>query len=73
MTLPSADSKLDIRTLERALRDGTLTKKDLEKHLKSLPDEQSKSEEIHPAEAAQKISRKISKESESTEEPTFSV
>lgn len=70
MTLPSADSKLDVRTLERALRDGTLTKKDLEKHLKSLPDEQSKMEEISPMEAAQKISKEPQ---ELTEEPTFSV
>jgi hypothetical protein len=39
MTIKQDDPRFwDVRTLERRLRRGQITKKDIEKHLKSLPD-----------------------------------
>jgi hypothetical protein len=39
MTISREDPRFwDVRTLERRLRRGQVTKKDYEKHLKSLPD-----------------------------------
>jgi hypothetical protein len=34
----------DVRTLDRRVRKGQVTRKDVEKHLKSLPDVESKGE-----------------------------
>lgn len=39
MTITRDDPRFwDVRTLERRLRKGQITKKDYEKHLKSIPD-----------------------------------
>jgi hypothetical protein len=43
MTITRDDSRYwDVRTLERRLRRGQLTKKDYEKYLKALPDSHDK-------------------------------
>ena len=42
--------KFDIRVRERYLRDGIVSQKDLDKHLKDLPDEAANSEESNPFE-----------------------
>ena len=56
------DTKFDQRTRDRALRDGSLTKEDLQKHLKTLPDESGQTEEVPVFEEPQK-----------GDEPTFSA
>ncbi|MDO8526419.1 MAG: hypothetical protein Q7T03_01885 [Deltaproteobacteria bacterium] len=40
------NDKFDIRTRDRELRNGTIAKQDVEKYMKSLPDEASNAEEI---------------------------
>lgn len=43
MTITRDDPRFwDVRTLERRLRKGQITKKDYEKHLKSIPDSAEK-------------------------------
>jgi hypothetical protein len=49
MTISREDPRFwDVRTLERRLRRGQLTKKDYEKHLKSLPDIADKAAAVEP-------------------------
>ncbi len=40
------DRTYDVRTVERNVRKGTLSKKDLDKHLKTLPDVADKGQAI---------------------------
>lgn len=42
----SNDRVFDVRILELELRDGTLTDKDIQKFIKSLPDLDSQAEEV---------------------------
>ena len=47
MTITRDDPRFwDVRTLERRLRKGQISKKDYEKHLKSLPDVDEKKSSI---------------------------
>lgn len=47
MTITRDDPRFwDVRTLERRLRKGQISKKDYEKHLKSLPDVDDKKSSI---------------------------
>lgn len=50
MMKQTTDLKLDVRTRERALREGSLTKEELSKYLKSLPDESANTEDISVSE-----------------------
>jgi len=63
--------KLDVRTRERLLRNGTLTKEELQKHLKSLPDESNNAEEVAVFEEKTEPEGKPS--NKRGEEPTFSA
>jgi len=58
----------DLRTLEKDLRDGKISKKEVDAYLKSLPDEKANTEEI--AVTVEERSPRTSVTSE--EEPTFS-
>jgi hypothetical protein len=42
----SNDRVFDVRILEMELRDGTLTEKDIQKFLKSLPDLEGQADEV---------------------------
>ncbi len=47
MTITRDDPRFwDVRTLERRLRKGLISKKDYEKHLKSLPDVEEKKSSV---------------------------
>lgn len=60
------DAKFDIRTVERAFREGGFTQKDFEKYLKDLPDESGNVEEVPVFEESET-------DGSSSKEPTFSV
>lgn len=68
MTIRYGDPKFDIRTLKANLREGKLTHKEVEAHLKNLPDESKNAEEIVPFE--EKSQKKLSV-SRKSKEPTF--
>lgn len=40
------NNKFDLRTMQRSLREGKITQKEWEAHLKSLPDESANSEAL---------------------------
>jgi hypothetical protein len=44
----TAERLFDVRTVERNLRKGTLSKKDFDKHLKTLPDVAEKAQSVDP-------------------------
>ena len=67
------DSKFDLRTRERALRDGNLNKEELQKHLKSLPDEAANTEEIPVFEETPAPTPSKKTTSPDSSEPTFSA
>lgn len=67
MTICYGDPKFDIRTLKANLREGKLTHKEVEAHLKNLPDESKNAEEIVPFE--EKSQKKPSPRK--SKEPTF--
>lgn len=47
MTINREDQRFwDVRTIDRRVRRGFITKKEIEKHLKSLPDVADKSEKL---------------------------
>lgn len=46
MSIDYGDSQFDLRTLNRSLREGKITSKEVDHYLKGLPDEAKKSEEI---------------------------
>lgn len=48
MSSRDEDRLFDVRTLERNLRKGLVTKKDLEKHIKGLPDAADKATACNP-------------------------
>ncbi|MDP2600878.1 MAG: hypothetical protein Q8P84_09145 [Deltaproteobacteria bacterium] len=63
--------KLDTRTRERMLRNGSLSKEEFQKHLKSLPDEANNAEEVAVFE--EKPEAKNNPGTKHGEEPTFSA
>jgi len=67
----TTEQKFDERTRERALRDGTLTKQELQAFLKSLPDESSKTCEIPVFE--EPAAEVTASDDTQSDEPTFSA
>lgn len=63
------DPTFDIRTLERALREGNVEQKDYEKHLKDLQDEAGNAEEVPVFDEGEESQT----DELSEKEPTFSV
>ncbi len=70
MKTQNLDQKLDVRLREKAVRDGALTKQELQDYLKSLPDEAGKSEEVSVFEEP---SDETTTPDETIEEPSFSA
>lgn len=68
MSTHSENSKFDLRTMQRSLREGKITQKEWEAHLKSLPDESSKSEAL-----VLKEDEKRTASSAASKEPTFAL
>lgn len=72
MSIQHDDSKFDVRTLSRSLREGKLTKKELDQYLKGLPDESKKGVEFAVWEEATNPASKSRKSSpKSPKSPTF--
>lgn len=76
MKITSGDPKFDLRTLQRAIREGRITSKEAGDYLKKLPDEASHVHEIHlkeeknqPTPAGKETKRKG--KSGSAKGPTF--
>ena len=68
MAIDSEKSKFDLRTLKRYLREGKITQKEWEAHLKNLPDESSKAEPL-----VMKDEEKRKTASTAHREPTFAL
>lgn len=70
MTIHYGDPKFDLRTLERSLREKTVEQKEMDKYLKSLPDESANAEEMKVFEEEAKLDNNSNGP---LREPTFSV
>lgn len=70
MTIQYGDPKFDLRTLERSLREKTVEPKEMDKYIKSLPDESANAEEMKVFEEE---TESDNNSNGPLREPTFSV
>lgn len=74
MAIHFSDSKFDLRTLKRYLREGKITQKEVDNYIKILPDETKKAKEVVLAEGGGKTALKqigAARPQPTHKEPTF--